>query len=283
MIARMAPRTVEDRRRLRRYGRNAVSGSSEAACARLRANAASGPHRLRDVRHAVAGARQRDSRLPRVERRCARRRLCENAAAGGHEGRLRRRGSRRDRRPRPRLVGRHDRPRQGVRHQSLLRRQHESARRLPRHDGPVVHEPGDRQALRIGFSGHHRRRHGAHGARVPRRDSALRGLPRWPAVRSAACRRSSGRCCTPIRSTRLWPSRARTRFSRRVSPGTRSRATPSWRIPTGRAATITAPGAPRTRAWAWPAWSATSRIFRRSRSATSSAGGCSSRTTSATR
>ena len=41
-------------------------------------------------------------------------------------------------RPRPRLVGRHDRPRQGVRHRPLLRRQHEPARRLPRHDRAVV-------------------------------------------------------------------------------------------------------------------------------------------------
>ena len=51
----------------------------------------------------------------------------------------------------------------------------------------------------------------------------------------------------------------------------------------GRAATTTAPAASRTPAWAWRGWSATSPTCRRSRSATSSAAGCSSPTTSATR
>ena len=75
-------------------------------------------------------------------------------------------GPRRHGRPWPGLVGRHDRPRQGLRHEPLLRRQHEPARRLPRHDRTVFHQPGDRQPVRIRFPGHHRRRHGAYRARV---------------------------------------------------------------------------------------------------------------------
>ena len=75
-----------------------------------------------------------------------------------------------DGRKRARLVGRDDRPGQGVRHRSLLRRLDESAWRMPRDDGPVVYQSGDRQAVRVGFSGHHRRRYGAHAARISRRD-----------------------------------------------------------------------------------------------------------------
>ena len=200
----MATPGVEDRRRLGRHGRNAVPRSSDAARARLRTDAASGPHRLRDLRHAVAGARQRDSGLPCAERRCARGRLRDDAAAGEHEGRLRRRGSRRQRRPRPRLVGRHDRPRQGVRHRSVLRRQHEPARRLPRHDGTLVDEPGDRPAVRIGLSGDHRRRHGARRARVPRRarDHAAGRRRRRIARRHAGAR--VGGAVPRSRSTRSW-------------------------------------------------------------------------------
>ena len=133
-------------------------------------DAASDPHRLRDLRHAVAGPRQRHPRLPRAERRRARRRHSRNAAAG----RARAMDSRADDRDGttgqgPRLVGRHDRPRQGVRHRPLLRRLHQPARRMPRHDRAVIDEPGDRQAVRVGFSGHYRRRHGADRARIPRR------------------------------------------------------------------------------------------------------------------
>ena len=65
------------------------------------------------------------------------------------------------------------------------------------------------------------------------------------------------------RSTRSFRSRARTRCSRRASPGTRSRATRSRPIRTGRAATTTAPAARPTPAWASRGWSATSRICRR--------------------
>ena len=71
-----------------------------------------------------------------------------DAGRGEHARRLPRRGARCRRRPRPRLVGRHDRSRQGLRHRSLLRRQLEPARRLPRHDRALVDRPGDRPALR---------------------------------------------------------------------------------------------------------------------------------------
>ena len=137
--------------------------------------------------------------------------------------------------------------------------------------GPSSTNPGHRQAVRIRLSGDHRRRHGARRARVPRRArhrAARRGRRRI-ARRHAGAR--VGDSAIPIRSTRSSPSPARTRCSRRAWRGTRSRATRSWPIPTGRAATTTAPAARRTRAWAWRAWSATSPICRRSRSATSSA------------
>ncbi len=70
--------------------------------------------------------------------------------------------------------------------------------------------------------------------------------------------------------------------ARKASRGTRSRATRSRPIPTGRAATTTARAARRRAAWAWRAWSGTSRICPRKRSGRSSAGGCSTRTTFAT-
>ena len=70
--------------------------------------------------------------------------------------------------------------------------------------------------------------------------------------------------------------------ARRAWRGMRSRATPSPPIPTGRAGTTTAPAARRTRAWASRAWSDTSRTCRRTSLGRSSAGGCSSPTTSAT-
>ena len=78
--------SVEGRRGLRRHGRNAVSRPPAAARARLRPRAASDPHRLRDLRDAVAGARQRHSGLPRAERRCARGRLRDDARRREHAG-----------------------------------------------------------------------------------------------------------------------------------------------------------------------------------------------------
>ena len=162
--------------------------------ARLRPGAAADPHRLRDLRHAVAGARQRHPGLPRAQRRRARGRLHGDAGRGEHQGRLPRRRARRRQRPRPRLVGRHDRARQGLRHRPLLRRQLEPARRLPRHDRTVVH----RTRRRAGPTGRTFRSSPSRTWCGPSArsstSSASRGWPRSPAARSAACRRSNGRC-----------------------------------------------------------------------------------------
>ena len=149
--------------------------------------------------------------------------------------------------------------------------------------GPSSVDPATGKPVRVGLSRHHRRRHGANGARSCSTSSASSGSRPLRADRSAACRRSSGRSCTPIRSTRSSRSPAPTRSSRRASRGTRSRATRSWPTPTGRAVTTTAPRAGPTAAWASRGWSATSPTCRRKGSATSSPGGCSSPTTFATR
>ena len=182
-----------------------------------------------------------------------------------------------------RLVGRHDRPRQGLRHRSLLRRQHQPARRLPRHDRTFVDESGDRQAVRVGLSGHHRRRHGADRARVPRRarHRAAGGRRRRIARRHAGVRvgdplSRSGRRDRRDREHARPPAAGR-RLERDRAQRDHGRSRLAGR-PLLRHRTHA-----RTPAWAWRAWSATSRICRRSRSATSSAGGCSSPTTSATR
>ena len=68
--------------------------------------------------------------------------------------------------------------------------------------GPSSIESGDRQAVRVGLSGHHRRRHGARPSARFSTSSASSGSRPSPADRSAACRRSSGRSCIPIRSMR---------------------------------------------------------------------------------
>ena len=149
--------------------------------------------------------------------------------------------------------------------------------------GPSSIEPGDRQAVRRRTSRSSPSPTWCAPSARSSTSSASSGWRPSPADRSAACRRSSGRSSIPIRWTRSSRSPAPTRSSRRASPGTRSRATRSWPTRRGRAATTTAPAASPTPAWAWRGWSATSRICRRSRSATSSAGGCSSPTTSATR
>ena len=54
-----------------------------------------------------------------------------------------------------------DRPRQGVRHQQVLRHLLERAGRLPRHHRALVHQPRHRPPLRHVVSGDHHRRHGA--------------------------------------------------------------------------------------------------------------------------
>ena len=121
-----------------------------------------------------------------------------------HARRVRGRGPRRRGRQGARLVGRDDRPRQGVRHRPLLRRLHQPARRLPRHDRAVVDRPGDRPAVRVGLPGHHRRRHGPHRARVPgrARHRAARGGGRRLARRDAGA--GVGDPVIPTRSTPSW-------------------------------------------------------------------------------
>ena len=187
-------------------------------------------------------------------------------------------------RPRPRLVGRDDRPRQGVRHRPLLRRQLEPARRLPRHDGPVVDEPGDGPALRVRLSGHHRRRHGAGASARSSMSSGSRGWPPSPAARSAACRRSSGPSLLRRSGRRDHPHREHARAAAAGRRLERDRAQRHH----GRSRLA---GRPllrhRTRADRGHGRGAHGRTHHvplgRRRSTTSSAGGCSSPTTSATR
>ena len=248
---------AEDRRGLGRRRRNAVPRSAEAPPARLWPRPAPGPRRVRDLRDAVARARQRHPRLPCAERRCPCRRCVQDATARKHARRLWRRRSRPGHSEGARLVGRDDRARQGVRHRSVLRRLHQPARRLPRHDRAVVDRSVHRQAVRVRLSRDHRRRHGAHRARGPRRAGhrpAGRGgrrvARRYAGVRVGDSLSRSGRRGGGDRQHARHPRR-------RASPGTRSPATPSWPTPRGRAATTTAPAASRTRAWAWRGWSAT--------------------------
>ena len=182
-----------------------------------------------------------------------------------------------------RLVGRDDRPRQGVRHRPVLRRLHEPARRLPRDDGPVVARPGDGQAVRLGLPGDHRRGHGENRACVPgrARDRAARRGGRRLARRHAGVRVGD-----PVPR----PGRRRRRDRQHACPP-----------PAGRGLERDRPGGDHARPGVAgrPLLRHGGRAERRHgrgaddrphhlplggrRSATSSAGGCSSPTTSATR
>ena len=149
--------------------------------------------------------------------------------------------------------------------------------------GPSSIDPATGTAYGVGLPGHHRRRHGAHRARLPRR---ARHRPAGRRRRRLARRDAGARVGgqpIPTRSTRSWSSPAPTPSTRRASRGTRSPVRRSGPTPTGRAATTTAPAASPTPAWASRGWSATSPTCPRRRSRRSSTAGCSSPTTSATR
>ena len=88
-----------------------------------------------------------------------------------------------------RLVGRDDRPGQGLRHRPLLRRLHEPARRLPRHDRAVVDRPGDRSCRTARISRSSPSRTWCAPSARSWTCSASSGWRRWPVARSAACRR----------------------------------------------------------------------------------------------
>ena len=233
---------------------------------------------------AVAGARQRHPGLPRAQRRRPRGRLRDDAA-----GESTRDGFGAEERDGTAgkglgwwdgMIG----PGKAFDTDRFFVVSHQPARRLPRDDGTVVDRSGDRPALRVGLPGHHRRGHGAHGARVPRRarHRAARG-----GGRRLARRHAGARVGDPVpRPGRRDRSRspARTRSSRRAWPGTRSRATRSRRDPdwqgghyygTGRAPDAGHGRGADGRPHHVPVGAR--------RSTTSSAGGCSSPTTSATR
>ena len=131
------------------------------------ATLAPGRGRLRDVRRAERRRVERDPRLPRADRRRARRGPPRRSRAG-------------------RLVGQPDRPRQAARHRALARHLGQPARRLPRHDRAVLDRPGDGPAVRAALPALHRRRPGARCTAGCSRTSASSGSPLRSAARSAA-------------------------------------------------------------------------------------------------
>ncbi len=147
------------RRRVGRAGRRAARPVRRTAAARLRDEPAVVRARLRDVRNAVRGARQRGPRLPRAQRLAPRGRVLRGRS-----------GERR-------LVGQHGRAGQAARHRPLLRRRRQQSRQLLRLDRAAHGESGDRQAVGRAISAGDRRglggRAGASGR--PARHRAVGG------------------------------------------------------------------------------------------------------------
>ena len=142
----------------------------------------------------------------------------------------------------PRLVGRDDRSRQGIRHRPVLRRLHEPARRLPgdapdpRRCDPATGRPygSDFPVITV-----------ADMVRTQRAFLDELGIERLAAVAGGSLggmQAFEWAILTPTRSTRSWRSRARTRCTRRAWPGTRSPGTRSCATRRGRTGTTTAPG-----------------------------------------
>ena len=143
------------RSRLGRLGRDAVPRPSGACGSGLWPTALSRPGRVRNVRHTGTVEGQRHPGLPRLEWRRACSRFRGSTGGGEHTRWISRRRARRRPWNRPGLVGRHDRSRQGVRHESLLRRQLQSPGRMRRDDWPFVYEPAHGPVVRIRLSRHY--------------------------------------------------------------------------------------------------------------------------------
>ena len=182
-----------------------------------------------------------------------------DAARREHSRRVRRRGTRWHGSQGTGLVGRDDRPRQGVRHRPVLRGLHQPPRRLPRHHRSVVDRSGNRPAVRRGLPGDHRRRHGAHRARLPRRPRrrATEGSGGRRFTRRHAGAAVGGPVPRPGRCGRRDRQHARPPPAGHARPGTPSPGSRSCATRPGRTGSTTARIAGPTPGWAWPAWSAT--------------------------
>ena len=204
-----------------------------------------GRGRLRDLRDARRRPRQRGRRLPRADRRRARRRLPPGRRPAG-------------------LVGHAHRPGQAARHRPAVRGLREPARRLPGDDRPVLDRPARRGGPTARAS---RCSPSATSSRcTARSSSATSGSRRlrWrpSAGRSGGCRSCSGRSTHPDELARRGAGlrdRAADGPEHRL-PRDRARGDhPRPRLPRRRL--LRAAGArPELGLVAAPAWSATSRI-----------------------
>ncbi len=191
------------------------------------------------VRRREPGSDERRARVPRALGRRARGRL----ARAGRQGRV---------------VGRAGRSGPGVRHDALLRGEHERAGRVLRHDRTGVGRSGDGQRVRTGLPASHGLGHGpspARAAHPPRRPLARRGRRRIDGRHAGA---GLGCALPGLGRDRSSRSRRPTATRRSRSRSTRWRDARSWPTPSGEAAG-TKPGQGRLRASLSPGCSATSR------------------------